>query len=119
MRAGRKKRKNGNERRERRCSALFEWTTLGSLDFAAKSLSATANKFPFPGLTSDIRPVHVGGWRCPNVESAESGSLRPAALKAANEKLTTIAAKMESLERAVAKMQEKGNGGVRTVALEQ
>lgn len=41
------------------------------------------------------------------------------ALKAANEKLTTIAAKMESLERAVAKMQEKGNGGVRTVALEQ
>ena len=42
-----------------------------------------------------------------------------AALKGANEKLTTIAAKMESLERAVAKMQEKGNGEVKTVALEQ
>jgi len=30
-----------------------------------------------------------------------------------------MAAKMESLERAVAKMQEEGNGGVRTVTLEQ
>jgi Chaperone of endosialidase len=49
---------------------------------------------------------------------AEQG-VEIAALKGANEKLTTIAAKMESLERAVAKMQEKGNGEVKTVALEQ
>lgn len=41
------------------------------------------------------------------------------ALKAANEKLTAMAAKMEALEKAVATMQEKENGGVRTVALSQ
>jgi Chaperone of endosialidase len=49
---------------------------------------------------------------------AEQG-VEIAGLKAANEKLSAIAAKMESLERAVAKMQEEGNGGVRTVTLEQ
>jgi predicted RNase H-like nuclease (RuvC/YqgF family) len=49
---------------------------------------------------------------------AEQG-VEIAGLKAANEKLSTIAAKIESLERAVAKMQEEGNGGVRTVTLEQ
>jgi Chaperone of endosialidase len=41
------------------------------------------------------------------------------ALKAANEKLTAMAAKMEALEKAVATMQEKENGGARTVALSQ
>src|ERR1700739_3460750 len=42
-----------------------------------------------------------------------------AALDAANAKLAAMAAEMEALKKAVATMQGKENGGVRTVALEQ
>ena len=42
-----------------------------------------------------------------------------AAVKAANEKLTSMGAKIEVLEKAMATMQEKENRWVRTVALEQ
>jgi hypothetical protein len=41
------------------------------------------------------------------------------ALKASNEKLAAMAAKIQVLEKALATMQEKENGGVRTVALDQ
>lgn len=42
-----------------------------------------------------------------------------AALKASNEKLTAMAAEMIALRKAMAVMQEKENGGVRTVVLSQ
>jgi hypothetical protein len=42
-----------------------------------------------------------------------------ASLRASNEKLVVMAAKIESLEKAVNKVEEKENAGVRTVALSQ
>jgi len=49
---------------------------------------------------------------------AEQGA-EIAALRVANEKLNAVVAKMEAVERAVARMQEKENSGVQTAALEQ
>jgi hypothetical protein len=42
-----------------------------------------------------------------------------AVLKAANEKLSAIAAEVATLKKTIATMQEKENGGVQAVALEQ
>jgi hypothetical protein len=49
---------------------------------------------------------------------AEQGA-EIAALRVANEKLNAVAAKMEAVEKALARMQERENSGVRTAALEQ
>jgi uncharacterized protein YlxW (UPF0749 family) len=68
-------------------------------------------------LAKEVEALQQENKRLANEEASERAEI--ANLKSSNDKLTAMAAKMEELEKKVATMQAKENGGVRTAALSQ